>query len=341
MCVTPLKTRVIPPKGPSMNRRHVIDLTGAVGALGADARVRIAKETRELFDDLPGVLTDVDGTLAHGIEPLHREFWRGAIMRLVRDTMFSRATPVARNSKLKTVRERIDAHLEAVFANGGELVSGILTILKEEEVLPRALTSAEDLDRGLTELRIPLIQAAIDEGRVELMLDTVPTFQHFKGRHMRIGLYTNSDQVTGETICRALFTPDEFDRLIPGTPEKPRRLYGSDVPRGMRKPNPWGWVKLAEQLLYKPQDCCILEDRLNVLEAAFAAEPFRFGVLVLAPDHLKVDEQYLAKLQATRDRLEGSSGPPIILVRDLSLVRAILASDEVDPLGATLAGDAA
>jgi beta-phosphoglucomutase-like phosphatase (HAD superfamily) len=323
-----------------MNRRLVIDLTGAVGALDAGARVRIAKETRELFDDLPGVLTDVDGTLAHGIEPLHQDFWRGAIMHHVRVSMFNRRTPVALLDKLKIVRGRLDAHLGTVFANGGELISGVTSILKDENLLSPDLETPEQLDRLLTELRIPLIEAAIDEGRVELMLDTVPTFQLFKTWNMRIGLYTNSDRVTGETICKALFTPDEFDRLIPGTPEKPRRLYGSDVPRGRRKPDPWGWVRLAEQLLYKPQDCCILEDRLNVLEAAFAAEPFRFGVLVLAPDHLKVDESYLSKLHAARRQLEGSSGPPIIMVRNLSLVRIILASDEPDPLGALTSGDA-
>ncbi len=304
---------------------NVIDLTQRVKPRRNEAHNEILARITDLFNGIGGVLCDVDGTLAHGIEPLHKEFWLGALVGVARASLGKHFDGVMLEIKLNVIRAQLQAHLDQVFSHGGFVMGMAHEILAQAEALPDGNPSIEELDQLVGKYRIPLIEQAIDEGRVELMVDTVPMFEYLRSTfHARIGIYTNSDIVTGSTICRRLFGQEAFDRLIRGTADKPRRLFGSDVPRDKRKPHPFGWGLLAQNMQRDPRVCAIMEDRPNVMQEAFDAFPFRFGVLVVAPDHLRSVHAYETKLQHVRHSLEGWEGQPIILVRNLARLRMLL-----------------
>jgi beta-phosphoglucomutase-like phosphatase (HAD superfamily) len=319
-----------------MTHPTVVDLIGRVKTPYRPTNGQNKDLLRDLMFGTPygaaplrGLLTDNDGAMAQGndtpLESMHQQFWLGALVGIVRSEVDARYPSSERHTVMDRVSKALEEHLETCFSVGGQVIGGAFQILSDRGVLPEEIRSPEDLDDRASELRIKLIRDAIDEGRVKLMSHTVELFTLLRREfHVRIGMYTNNDKLTALTLCESLFGCELFNELIRETTDKPRRLFGSDVPRGLRKPNPHGWKLLADNMALDPRDCAIMEDRLNVIENALTAFPFRFAILVMAPENHHHEEEFRTKLAETRTRLQEWKGAPIVVVQDLRILSRLL-----------------
>lgn len=135
------------------------------------------------------------------------------------------------------------------------------------KIYPDKITSIETVNLNILNYLINLIN---QQGKA--MPGLTDLLEYIKSKQIKIGLSTSSDLVLIKTVLNKLGISHFFDNIVSAQHLK----YG--------KPHPEVYLECAEQLDVHPMDCMVIEDSINGIISAKAAQ---MNVLAFPdPEHI-------------------------------------------------------
>lgn len=116
------------------------------------------------------------------------------------------------------------------------------------------------LDPARDKARTYEIYADVVKGKIEPLRGVPEFIEKARAKGLKLAVASSADQIKIEINLGGIGIPMEaFDAIV----------SGSDVTK--KKPNPEGFLKAAEKLGVKPEECLVVEDAINGVQAAKAA----------------------------------------------------------------------